>query len=222
MKKMKKYSVIVLTMFIFLAFNSVGVLAADDGIVNLGTRTVTGVNKTWVITFNSQIDFTSVPENIQIKDITSGNNLSITPVQGDSKSVVKVDAPSGGYIPGHNYQIIINKNIKLANGGLLARTITLNFIVQLKDIKYTISASVIVSPVFSAFKKITITSTNIPGAAKYKVEGSNKLFDIGKTMVSLIGANTAKVYIYDSNGNVLGTADMDVSATKNNMNLNLQ
>jgi hypothetical protein len=219
----KKFSIIVLTMLIFLAFSGSGVLAADDGIVNLGTRTITDVNKTWTITFNKPIDFTSVTGNIEIKDITSDKSLSITPVQGDNKAVVKVAAPSGGYTLGHNYQISINKNIKLASGGLLARAVTLNFIVASKDNNaHTISASVIVSPIFSAFKQITIISTNIPGAAKYKVEGSNKLFDIGKTMVSIIGANTTKVYIYDSNGNVLGTASMDVSTTKNNISLNFQ
>lgn len=226
-KKVKKYTLIALTMFIFLAFNNVGVLAADDSILNMGNRTITDTNKTWTITFNNPIDFSSVPGNIEIKDTTSGSNLSINPVQGDSKAVVKVSAPSGGYTIGHTYQISVNRNIKLDNGGFLARTITLNFIVTSKDNNsinnsYTVSANVIVSPAISMFKQITITSTNLPGAVKYKIEGNNNLVDVGKSIFSIVGKNTLKVYICDSQGNVLGIADMDVSTTKNNMNLNLQ
>lgn len=223
-KKVKKFIVMALVMFIALVVNNSGVLAADNSIINLGTRTINDVNKTWTITFNNDIDFNSVAGNIEIKDVTSGDNLSITPVQGDSKAIVKVSAPSGGYTVGHNYQISVNKNVKLGNGTFLSRTTVLDFIVASKasedNSAHTISANVTVSPIFSAFKQITITSTNISGAVKYKVEGSNKLFDIGKTMVSLIAGNTTKVYIYDSNGNILATASMDVSATKNSINLN--
>lgn len=228
-KKVKKYTLIFLSMFMMIAFNTIGVLAADDSVLNLGTKTITDVNKTWTITFNNPIDFTSVAGNVQIKDITLDKELSINPVQGDDKSIVKVNAPSGGYIIAHNYQISVNKNIKLLNGTYLSRTTALNFIVASKvsssgsgNNGYTISANVAVSPVISIFKQITITSTNLPGAAKYRIEGNNKLFDIGQSMFSMVSGNTVKVYVCDSQGNVLRTADMDVSATKSNMNLNLQ
>ncbi|WPC41008.1 hydrolase [Clostridium sp. JS66] len=222
-KKLKKYMLILFSMFILIAFNSNGVLAAGDNVLDMGTRTITDTNKTWTITFNNTIDFNSTEGNIQIKDLTSGNNLSINPVQGDNAAIVKVGAPSGGYTVGHTYQISLNKNIKLANGGLLARNITLNFIVASKGTsECTISANVMVSPAISIFKQVTITSTNLPNAKKYKVEGNNNLVDIGKSMFSVIGKNTVKVYICDSTGNVLGTADMDVSSTKSNMSLNLQ
>ncbi|NMM61463.1 Ig-like domain-containing protein [Clostridium sp. P21] len=225
-KQVKKYSVIALTMFVFLAFNSISVFAADDSVLSLGTRTITDVNKTWTVTFSSPIDFSSVLGNIQIKDVTSGNNLSITPMQGDSKAIVKVDAPSGGYILGHTYQVTVNKNIKLLSGNSLARTTTLNFIVTSKanstSSGYAISANVTVSPAISIFKQITITSTNLPDAAKCKIEGNNNLVDIGKSIFLVVPGNTVKVYIYDSKGNVIGTADLDVSTTKNNMSLNLK
>lgn len=222
-KKFKKYTLIVLTMFTFLLFNSSGVLAADDSVISLGTRTINETNKMWKITFNGDVDFNSIKGNIQIKDVTTGKDISITPVQDENKSIVKVDAPSDGYLVGHNYQIIVNKNIKLSNGSSLPKTTVLNFIVASKgNGSYTVSASVVVSPVISTFKQINIIATNLPSAAKYKIEGNSKLFDIGKPMVSLVGGNTVKVYICDSTGNVLGTTNMDVSTNKNNMSLNLQ
>lgn len=223
-KKIKKYMLILFSMFILIVFNNNGVLAADNSVLDMGSRTITDTNKIWTITFNNPIDFNSAVGNIQIKDITNGNDLSINLVRGDSEAIVKVGAPSGGYTVGHTYQISLNKNIKLADGGLLARTITLNFIVSSKSNNgvYTISANVMVSPAISIFKQVTITSTNLPNAEKYKIEGNNNLVDIGKSIFSVISKNTVKVYICDSTGNVLGTADMDVSTTKNNMSLNFQ
>ncbi|AKN33943.1 hydrolase [Clostridium carboxidivorans P7] len=219
-KKIKKYALLFFSMFIFIFFSGNEVLAADNNVLNMGTKTITNVNKTWTITFNKPIDFDSIQGNIEIKDVTSGNNLSITPLQGDSKAVVKVSAPTGGYIVGHSYQIILNRNIKLISGGSLEKNITFNFVVQSKSTNYTITANVTVSSAISIFKQITITSTNLPGAVKYKIEGNNNLYDIGKPMVLLSGKSTVKVYICDSTGNILGTADMDVSTTKSNMSLN--
>jgi hypothetical protein len=222
-KKVKKYTLIALTMFICIAFNSIGVLADDDSVLNLGTRTITDVNKTWTITFKEDVDFTSVQNNIQIKDVTTGNIISITPIQGESKSIVKVNAPSGGYTVGHSYKISVNKNIKFANNTFLPQTIEVTFLVISKDTNnYTVSANVTVSPAINIFKQITITSTNLPGAEKYKIEGNNTLVDIGKSMFSVVPGNTVKVYICDSLGNIIGTANMDVSTTKSNMSLNLQ
>lgn len=222
-KKFKKYTLMVLTMFTFLLFNSSGALAADDSVISLGTRTINETNKMWKITFNGDVDFNSIKGNIKIKDVTTGKDISITPVQDENKSIVKVNAPSEGYSVGHNYQIVVNKNIRLSNGSFLPKTTVLNFIIVSKgNVSYTVSASVLVSPVISAFKQINIISANLPGAAKYKIEGNSKLFDIGKPMVSLVGGNTVKVYICDSTGNVLGTTNMDVSTNKSNMSLNLQ
>lgn len=211
-----------LAMFVFLIFNNIHAFAADDNVYNLGTRIINDTNKTWTITFAEAVDFSTIPDNVQIKDVTTGNYVTINPVQGDSKTVVKVAAPSGGYIVGHNYQISLNKNIKFANNTFLSRATVLDFIVISKTSDYSISAKVTVSPVISAFKQITVTSTNLPGAAKYKVDGNNNLFDIGKPMVLVSAENSVKVYICDSLGSVLGTASMDVSITNSSMTLNLQ
>ncbi|UZQ50766.1 hydrolase [Clostridium kluyveri] len=223
LQKFKKYILVLFSVVILISFNSIGVLADDSNIINLGTRTITDVNKTWTITFNADVDFSSIPGNIQIEDITTSDLLTINPMQGESKSVVIVKAPSEGYTVDHNYLITVNKNIKLESGTPLSKTTTLNFIVASKeDNEYTLSADITVSPIISVFKQITVTSTNLPGASKYKIDENNKLFDIGETTASLISEDTVKVYICDSSGNVLGTADMDVSSTKSNMSLKLQ
>lgn len=224
-KRIKKYSLIVLTLFMFLCFSNGAVLAEDSDTVNLGTRTITDVNKTWTITFNNPIEFDSTAGNIEINDVTTGDNVEITPVQVDNKAVVIVKAPSGGYIVGHKYLITINKNIKLENGTPLSKTTTLNFTVASKeqeDNEYTLSADVTVSPIISVFKQITVTSTDFPGASKYRIDENDKLFNIGETAASMISEDTVKIYICDSSGNVLGTADMDVSVTKSNISLKLQ
>ena len=210
-------------MFLYLGNGTV--LAEDSDTVNLGNRTITDVNKTWTITFNNPIEFDSIAGNIEIKDVTTGDNVQITPIQGDNKAVVIVKAPSGGYTAGHNYLITVNKNIKLENGTPLAKTTTLNFKVASKgqeDNKYTLFADVMVSPIISVFKQITVTSTDFPGAAKYRIDENDKLFNIGETMASMISEDTVKIYMCDSSGNVLGTADMDVSVTKSNISLKLQ
>lgn len=223
MKRIKKYSLITLTMFIFIAFNSFGVLAADDSVFDLGTRNINDVNKTWIITFSDAVDFTSVQNNIQIKDITTDKSIIITPTQGDHNNTVKVNAPSGGYIVGHSYQVSVNKNIKLVTGAYLPQTTVMTFWVLSKNMSdYTASANVIVSPVIDAFKQITITSTTLPGAKKYKIKGNKTLVDIGKPLTSIVGEDTVEVYICDSQGNTLGKTTVDVSSTKSNMTLNLQ
>lgn len=222
-KKLKKYSLITLTMVIFIALNTFGVLAADDSVFDLGTRTTNDVTRTWTFTFSDNVDFTSAQDNIQIKDITTGKFLSTTLTKGESNNIVKVNPPSGGYTVGHSYLMSINKNIKLEKGVSLPKTTIATFVVLSKNMSdYNVSASVTVSPAISVFKQITITSTNLPGAQKYKIEGNKKLFDIGKTSVSMVAGDTAKVYICDYLGNVLGTVNMDVSTTKSNMKINLQ
>lgn len=209
----------------FLCLGNGAALAEDSDIVNLGTKTITDVNKTWTITFNNPVEFDSTVGNIEIKDVTTGDNVQITPIQGDNTTIVIVKAPSGGYTVGHNYLITVNKNIKLENGTPLYKTTTLNFKVASKeqeDNEYTLSADVTVSPIISVFKQITVTSTDFPGASKYRIDENDKLFNIGETMASMISEDTVKIYICDSSGNVLGTTDMDVSATKSNISLELQ
>lgn len=221
-KKLKRYSLITLIMSMFLLLNTTGVLAADDGVFNFGTKIIKDVNKVWIVTFRDDVDFSSVTNNIQIKDVTTGTLAAINLVQDDDKAIVKIKAPSEGYIAGHNYQISLSKDIKMVNNSFLGKNCILNFVVAAKDNDYTISASVKVSPTINIFKQITVNSTNLPGAVKYKIEGNNNLFDIGKTMLSVVATDTVKVYIYDSLGNVIGTANMDVSTTKSDMKFNLQ
>lgn len=220
--KLKKFSIITLFIFIFTAFASYMALAADSDIKDMGNRIVTDTNKVWTIGFKSEVDVSSLSSNVQIKDITNGDTLIPTAAAGDTSYSVRINAPSSGYIVGHKYQLILKNGIKSKQGKTLPKTTVMTFsVISKNSSNYNTSASVTVSPVWSGFKTVTINSTSLPDAKKYKLEGNNNLFDIGKQAASIIPGDTVKVYLCDSQGNVLATADMDVSTTKSNVNLDL-
>lgn len=220
--KLKKLSIITLFIFIFTAITPYVVIAADNDTKDMGNRIITDTNKVWTIVFKSEVDLTSLSNNVQIKDITNGNTFSPTVTAGDTAYTVKVNAPSSGYTVGHKYQLILKNAIKSKKGKILPKKTVLNFsVISKNNSDYNINVSVTVSPVWSGFKTVTINSTNLPDAKKYKLEGNGNLFDIGKQAASIIPGDTVKVSICDSQGNELATVDMDVSTDKSNEDMDL-
>ncbi|MDW8799668.1 hydrolase [Clostridium sp. A1-XYC3] len=221
--KLKKYNILALLVFVFITFTSYVVLAADNDTKDMGNKTITDTKKVWTVSFKSEVDLASLSNNVQIKDITNGNAFTPTVTAGDTANTVKVNPPSSGYTVGHKYQLILKNAIKSKKGKNLPKTTVLTFSIASKDSSndYSINASVTVSPVWSGFKAVTINSTNLPDAKKYKLEGNNNLFDIGKQAASIIPGDTVKISICDSQGNVLATVDMDVSTNKSNIDLDL-
>lgn len=223
MEKFKKYALVTLAIFICLSFSSNMVLALDIDTKDMGSKTITETNKVWIISFKSEVDVSSLSNNVQVKDITTGNIFTPTVSDGNNIFSVKINAPSGGYVAGHKYQLILNKGIKSKKGNVLPKTTILTFSIGAKDgSSYDASANVVVSPVFAALKQITLTSTNLPSDTKFQIEGNNKVFNIGDTTVSMVGGSTVNVYFYSSDGTTqIGTAVLDVSSTNNNINIKI-
>lgn len=221
MFKLKRSNILGLIISSFIVFNSYVVCAADGSIKDMGKRIVTDTNKVWTIGFKSEADISSMSNNVEIMDLTSGNVFAPAVNPGDNNYTVKVSAPSGGYITGHKYKLTLKNGIKSKVGKVLPKATVVTFSVLSPNSSYTVSGNVSVSTVIDVFKTITINSTNLPDAEKYKIEGNNSLVDIGKPIYSIVAGNTVKVYICDSLGNVLGTTDMNVSATNTSMTLNL-
>lgn len=222
MKNLKKYALVAFAIFVCLSFTSNMVLALDADTKDMGSKTITDTNKVWAIRFKSEIDISSFANNVQIKDITTGNTFIPTVSEGNNTYSIKVNAPSGGYVEGHKYQLILNRGVKAKTGSTLAKTTVMTFSVGEKNgVSYSASAKVVVSPVIPIFKQITITSNNLPSDSKFKIEGNDKLFNIGSPMASIIAGSNANVYFYKNDGTTqIGTAVLDVSSS-NDTNVNI-
>lgn len=222
MKKVIKVSALILSfaMIFCVSYSGLSVSAQED-FKDMGTKTISDVNKVWTVKFSMPVDINSLNNNVSIQDLADGNTINVSVSAGDDEDSVKVNPPSGGYKLSHKYKLSINKNVKSKKQENLPKTVVFHFNIASKDdSSYTASANVVVSPVLSAFKKITISSTDLPNAVKYKIEGNNNLFDIGKTAVSM-EPDTIKVSLYDNKGDLLGTATLDASSTKNNISMDV-
>lgn len=234
--RLKKIVILFVVIVIFTTSDNYKAVALDTDIKDLGSKTITDINKVWKLSFNTELDIDSLHENIQIKDITNGNTFSPNLTQENNNSVVKISAPSGGYSIGHEYQLILKNNIKSKKGKGLSKTVIFNFVISSSKTeenssnsssnssstsakKYNVSAKVIVSPVVPIFKQITIVSTNLPGAQKYKIEGNDNLISIGNSGVGVASGDSMKIHICDAEGNIIGTTDMNVSVTKEDISL---
>lgn len=222
MKSFKKYGLAAIAICISLSFTSNKVLALDTDTKDMGSKTITDTNKVWNIRFKSEVDTSSLSNNVQIKDITTGETFTPTVSEGNNAYGIKISAPSGGYVQGHKYQLILNRGIKAKKGSGLAKTAVMTFSIGAKEnVSYSASAKVVISPVFPIMKQITVTSNSLPSDTKFKIEGNDKLFNIGSSMVSVLAGSNANVYFYSSDGiTQIGTAVLDVSSS-NDANINI-
>lgn len=220
MKKIiKRTAFIVAFIMVFcISYGDFNVSAADE-FRDMGTRLISNLNKTWTLKFNTPVNVGSLVGNVKINDVTSGSTAIASVSAGNDQYSAKVNPPSGGYKMGHNYKLIVDKGAKSKGGENLSKPVTLNFNLT-SDGKYSATANVEVSSAFNSFKQITV-STNLPFASKYKIEGNDNLFDIGKTAVSFVPQSQVQIYLYDNKGNLLGTSTLNVSSTKSNIRMNI-
>lgn len=125
---MRKIFVIFTLIFALVLSNFTMVEAAksSDVVVKLNNRAISDVNKVWIIKFKGNVDFSSVKDNISIKDL-SGTVLKVDIFPGSDFNLVNILPPRGGYKMNHTYKISINKNLKSSKGQLLNKDITMNF-----------------------------------------------------------------------------------------------
>lgn len=218
-KIIRKAAFIITFVMIFCIFyGGFNAVSADD-YKNMGTRVISNVNKIWTLKFNIPVNINSLKNNVKIQDITSGETSNLSAFSGNDEYSAKVNPPSGGYKLNHNYKLILGNGISSKVGDKLPKSAALSFEVTSNG-KYTASASVVTSQSFPNIKKI-IVSSNLPSVSKYKVEGNNNIFDIGKTAVSIVPQNTVQILLYSDKGNLLGTSTLDTSYTKNNISMNV-
>lgn len=72
-------------------------------------------NKAWTISFNQAVDPRSVNEHTVYVVNAAGEQVEGITYTADQKKVT-VHAPSGGYVPGEFYTLVITSNMKAANG----------------------------------------------------------------------------------------------------------
>lgn len=194
---------------------------SDERIIQ--QKATADVNKAWNINFNSEIDFNSVKDSIQVNEINNnqlGASVPVTVIPGASRSV-RVAPPVGGYKKGQIYQVTIRKGAKAKKNKDLCRNNTMKFSIMGENSGI---AKVEVSPVVNMFKSITINATTRPDVTKYKVEGNEKLFNIGETSVNVLeNKNNVQVYFYGADGYTMrGKTTIDVNKTANDLQFQIQ
>lgn len=107
-----------------------------------------------------------------------------------------------------------NSSIKVL-GGLRAVPNTVTDGVS--EVQKNLSTSVakaranIVKQNIPAFKQVTISAAEIPGAAMFRVEGSNAVLNFGQKLTMIIPGDKVEVYIYSSSNKIIGKGTLDVS-----------
>jgi hypothetical protein len=221
LKKVIKTAVLILAFVMICCVSYGSRVSATEDFNDMGNRAISDVNKVWTLEFRTPVDVTSLNSSVNMQDLTDGSTVNISVSAGDDENSAKINPPSGGYKMSHNYKLSIDKTTKSKKGESLPKYVTLSFSLTSKDNNsYNALANVVVSP-FSTIKQINVSSTNLPSALKYKIEGNINVVDIGKTIPSILPYDTVKVYLYDSKGNLLGTAVVDVSSTRNNISMNI-
>jgi len=225
--KAKKTRVAIVVLCLCMILTSSIVFAGDVDVKQISDKSTNDTNKVWTVSFTGNIDFDSVKNSIQVKDKTDGSKVDVTITKGDDEASVKINPPSQGYTKSHNYEIKIDKNIAKSKTLVsLNKTALMNFTVSGSDTatntttdNYTASANIVVAPAFPVLKQITVKSTTIPNAKKYKVNENPNMFNIGAAMVVGVAENATTVSFYDANGNKLGEATLNVDKSLNNMTL---
>ncbi|MBV7272225.1 hydrolase [Clostridiaceae bacterium UIB06] len=215
MKNLKKYALVALAILICLSFAPNMAFASDSDTKDMGSKVITDTNKAWTIRFKSEIDISTFSNSVQINDLTTGSTFTPAVTEGNNTYSIKISAPSGGYVVGHSYQLVLNKGVKSKKGEVLPKKTVLSFSVKAKDNNsYSANAKVVtLTPYLPTLKQITINSSNLPSGTKYKVEGNNNLCNLGENVVSLIVGSNADVYFYSSDGiTQIGTALLNVSS----------
>lgn len=220
MKKIIRKAALILV-FVMVSCFSFSV-SADEDFNDMGNRAISDVNKVWTLKFRTPVDVSSLNNNISMQDLTDGSTVSVNIVAGDDQNSAKINPPSGGYKMSHNYKLTIGKSVQSKKGENLPKSAVLKFNLTSKDNNnYNASASVVVSPVLPILKQITISTTNLPSASKYKIEGNNKFFNIGSAATSIVTQSTAQIYLYDNKGNLLGTFILNTNSNTNNTSMNI-
>ena len=87
---------------------------------DLGHKDKVPLDYTWTVTFNDQVDSTTVNKaNIRVTEATGSPVHIDDVVPGEDGKSALILPPPGGYLPGQSYIITVNNSIRSAKGNLL-------------------------------------------------------------------------------------------------------
>ncbi|MCI2202339.1 Ig-like domain-containing protein, partial [Clostridium sp.] len=133
MKKSNFYNIFVILTFIFLfliSFKS-GVYAAGnfDG-ATIGNNVE--ISKVWKITFNKELDESSVDSSTIVVKDSSGNVVQTNLTVEDNGCIVDI-VPVGNYQYGQAYDVTIKSGIKTMAGDVLKKDVNVKFYTKKQD-----------------------------------------------------------------------------------------
>lgn len=223
-QSIRKIKIAAMILFVCAFCASTLVFAYDNSDINvINDKVISDTHKIWTVKFNTSIDINSFSNSVQIKDLTDGTIQQVSVVVGDKDNSIKVNPPSQGYKTGHNYQISVDKNIKSISNKNLKRAGLMNFkVMDVNTGNYTADIKVVVSPFLPILKQITLNSVNLDDVKKIRVEGSDKVLNVGESAVSVINGNSTTIYFYGGDGTtVIAKGTLDVTRSMDNVTIKL-
>lgn len=115
----------------FYTYSAKAAVVGDTQITQSTTKTFAdqtnvALDKKWTVTFSSEVDESSIGNNIKVVD-AAGNAVSVTVKLGANKKTVEIAAPTAGYEAGKTYSITIGKGITSTTGKNLSEEAKMNF-----------------------------------------------------------------------------------------------
>ncbi|WP_125154731.1 Ig-like domain-containing protein [Clostridium rectalis] len=188
-----------------------------------------GENKVWTITFNDELDKSTIEDSILVQD-ESGDKIGVKIALLTDKESLEIRPPKEGYKLGEDYTLTINDGLRAINGVKLKQKGKIKFHIineesnnEENNKNYLAECEVNVSPVISILKSITIKSTNNKNIKKYKVENSNTLIDVGNSAITIIDKENTNIYFYGIDGKLLiGMGRLNVSSSSKNVSIRIE
>ncbi|WP_027626174.1 Ig-like domain-containing protein [Clostridium lundense] len=234
-KEIKNKLIVITLLFGAILIAPIKVFAIDNS--KLSSKEVSK-DKIWMIRFNIKLDSNTINNSVIVKDL-SGNKINIKLKLSDDGKTILVYPPVNNYDINKEYILYVEDNIKSVNSRKLKSGAIVNFFVKDNTSSSGSSsgssnggsstssinaiAKVEVSPVMKNFKVINIKSSNNSNIKKFKIEGNNNLFDIGKAALSIVNDDKVTIYFYGEDGNnLIGKGTLDVSRTADNLDIKIQ
>lgn len=184
-------------------------------------RKNTPIDKTWVITFNSNVNYDFVNEQYICIKTAGGRTIDAKfKVDPTNPKKINVTPQSGKYLLGETYTLTIKQGFSDENGRKLKQDRVMQFttkstLVDTADFKVQVNNSYGMGAVIVSINSIS-DSLDI---SKYKVEGQDddNFVDVnsGKAYIMLNKLQNLNVYFYDAKGKQVGSSIINVQQASN-------
>lgn len=125
----KLYKIVLTLLMLSVLFYGRNCYAAENYKVwNNGAIASVDKSKTWTITFNRNVDVNLAESSIKVYEQDNNQPVQINIVNTEPNSV-KI-SPQNSYVPGKNYVLVVDDNLKSTNGQQLGQGVKYNFTVN--------------------------------------------------------------------------------------------